>query len=358
MKSFLQKSVFILAGLLIIQNVYAASLSQHIHPDDENIRYVGRFTDDYRFSWTGSVIEINLNGTDIAVLLDYQKGPAVGMTVVIDGKPSYLEVKKGTEEYIIGKRLKKGTHNIVLFRRSEGAKGAVQFKGFKLSKNSKLQTVEEPKRKILAIGDSITCGYGNEAPSVKEGNTIQNQNGYMSYAAIASRELEADVMMICWSGKGMYRNRQQNNDTKSTIPVIFDNVLSRDNNLKYDHTQFIPDVIAINLGTNDETELNGKKPPLNKDDYISAYKAFIVRLRTFAPDSKIVISIGPMGKFKKTYTDWMPEIAEAFKNVSVLFYEPFTGTEEKGGHHHPNVKKHVKMSDTLTAHIKEITGWK
>jgi endoglucanase len=341
-----------LIGLLVCLCATARSVA----PSDDAIRMVGRFTDDFRFGWTGSLIETDFAGTTIEADLEVVEGPAAGITVVVDGAPRFLKLSKGRSRYTLADDLDAASvHRIVVFKRSEGGKGEVRFQGFEVSADGVLTLPAAPQRKMLVIGDSITCGYGNEAKSLKEGNTIENENGYMSYAPIAARTLNADLMMLCWSGRGLYRNRQLENDQAATIPKIFNQTLPLDSSIEWDHSKYVPDVIVINLGTNDMAEQKGQKAPLPKDGYMAAYKAFIARLRAYAPDSKVILSIGPMGS--DPVRQWLPTIAADFEDVSVLIYSPFAGPEDKAGHHHPSVTKDVSMAAELVAEIQSETDW-
>jgi hypothetical protein len=345
-------------GIFVLGMVLCLSaLGRQIAPDHEALRYVGRFTDDYRFGWTGCMVETEFKGSKISAELNVVTGPSAGMTVVIDGEPYFLEISRGRKTYVLAEGLSPNTtHRIALFKRSEGALGTVQFNGFRIPDHAKLSRPVAPKRKMLVIGDSITCGYGNEAKSLDEGNSIENENGYMSYAPIAARTLDADLMMFCWSGRGMFRNRQLNDDQATTIPKIFNQTLPMDKGIKWDHSKYIPDIVVINLGTNDMAEQNGKKEPLSKEGYITAYKQFITRLRSYAPESKIIISIGPMGF--EPISDWLSEISAAFDKVSVLVYSPFAGDDDMGGHYHPSVKMDRKMASELIVEIEKETKWK
>jgi lysophospholipase L1-like esterase len=153
----------------------------------------------------------------------------------------------------------------------------------------------------------------------------------------------------------MSRNRQVQNDTTDTIPKLFDRILPAEKDPQWDHGQFVPDVVVINLGTNDMSTQGGK-PPLNTEDYIAAYTAFIARIRSVAPKSKIIISLGPMAY--EPASDWLPEIAAQFNEVTVLLYARPAGAEDRGGHWHPSVKKDKAMAVELMAHIRTLTDWK
>lgn len=342
-------AVSIIFGLSLAAG--AAELPVHVGPDHDAIRTVGRFTDDYRFGWTGCRIEMETDAQTVDAELQSVAGGPAGMTVVVDGEARFLKVVPGQTVYRLAEGLPPGRHRIELFKRSEGQRGCVQFNGFALSEGAQLFEVEASERRILVVGDSITCGYGNEAASIEEGNTIENENGYMSYAAIAARRLDADLMMVCWSGRGMYRNRQKNNDTAETMPVVFDRTLPLSAEPEWDHRRYVPDVTVINLGTNDQSTHGGKNP-LQKSDYIGAYKKFIRKIRSFAPDSHVIVSIGPMAYGE--LGNWLEEIAGELEDVSVLVYARPQGQGDVGGHWHPSVAKHKKMADELVEKIKTV----
>lgn len=346
--------------LLIFVAVYASAFALfsetlQVPPSDPAIRYVGRFTDDFRSGWSGSTIETDFSGTRISAMLDLLKRGEASYTVVVDGEEKVIFLTPGKQTYLIAEGLEPGKkHHIVLFRRCEGFFGEVRFEGFEISDDGELSAPPAKNRKMLVVGDSITCGYGNEAATVEEGNSVQNENGYMSYAAIAARALDADLMMVCWSGRGLYRNLSPVNDKVDTMPQLFEQTLPIDQTEKWEMSRFIPDVIAINLGTND-TGTRGGKGPLQKEDYQAAYVKFIKRLRAFAPDSKIIISLGPMTSGHPVET-WLLEIAAQFENVAALVY-PGYEQGERGGHSHPNLKKDRLMAAQLEKQICEMTGW-
>src|SRR5208282_50529 len=139
------------------------------------------------------------------------------------------------------------------------------------------------ERRILVIGDSISCGYGNEA-SLDEHNPLDKQNAYLTYGAIAARKLGAEIQIIAWSGRKLFPN--------NTIVEVYDRVLAAQEKPKADLTGWVPGVVLIDLGTNDFRD------PKNEPDqqgWIDAYKGFIQRIRKTAPDSFVFVASGPMG---------------------------------------------------------------
>jgi lysophospholipase L1-like esterase len=346
---------------LLLAAVFSAGLLLAGEPvtlaaNDPAIRYVGRFSDDVRFGWTGSQIETIFTGSELSAVLEITSGQKAGVTAVVDGEEKRIVVTAGQKIYPLISGLDPGKpHHLVLFKRSEGSIGELRFGGFIASKDGEFSAPPSRPHKMLVIGDSITCGYANEAAGPKEGNTVENENGYMSYAAIAARELQADLMMVCWSGRGLYRNRNVGDDTTGVLPSLFEQTLPKSAVPAWDHSRFVPDVIAINLGTNDMNTEKGQKEPLKKEDYIGAGVAFIQHLRALYPGVKIILSIGPM-EFEPVQS-WLPEIAAQFEGVSVLVYPKYAGPDEYAGHWHPSVKKDREMAAQLILRVRELTGW-
>lgn len=89
----------------------------------------------------------------------------------------------------------------------------------------------------------ITAGYGNEALTPAEQNSIENENGYMSYGPLAARSRNAVIMMFCWHGKGIHRNNAETGYHVGTIPRILNQTLLNvtDSVASWDHSKYIPD---------------------------------------------------------------------------------------------------------------------
>lgn len=353
----MKKLLSFFAVIVFSAGVVFAAGPASVSPSDPALRYIGRFTDDFRFGWTGSQIETVFTGSEISAVLELTSGNKAGMTAVVDGEEKTIILNAGQTVYPIASGLAAGEpHRITLFKRSEGAIGEVRFGGFQTSEDGSLSAPADHSRKMLVLGDSITCGYANEATDVKQGNSAENENGYMSYAPLAARSLDADLMMVCWSGRGLFRNRNVGDDKSGVVPQLFEQTLPKSALPVWDHARFVPEVIAINLGTNDMNEEKGQKTPLQKEDYVGAGVALIQRLRELYPDSKIILSIGPMAF--EPMQGWLPEIAKPFKDVSVLVYPKYGGNDEIGGHWHPSVKKDREMAELLVKQTRELTGWK
>lgn len=357
----MNRKIFVAVAMLSMLSAQAVAqevktLPVAVKPGNENLVLVGRFTDDFTFDWSGCSVRFKFKGTAANVLLKTCRSSA-GLQVVVDGKPTRtLITNKNQERYALAADLENKEHSVEIFKRTEGFLGQLRFEGLQLSEGAALLPSKMKERKIMVLGDSITCGYANEEPDLKKGNTSQNENGYMSYAPVAARELDAEIMMICCSGRGIYRNRDMQNDRNGVIPELFEQTLFLNKATKWDHTKYIPHAIVINLGTNDFEDYKGKKQELTKENFLGAYRTFIKRLREVYPDAKIIASIGPM-RIKPVST-WLAELETEFKGVISLVYPRKNGKQYLGGHWHPSVEMDKEMAKPLVAKLRQICDWK
>ena len=263
-----------------------APLPVEVDAKDSNIRYVGRWDTTNpaspRASWTCSTVMAKFKGTAINARL---KGGGY-YQVTVDGQPTrVIAAKQGQGVYEIARDLPNQEHMVEIIRRNEGAWiEPLTFLGFQLEKDGKLLALPpRSDKRILIIGDSISCGYGNEATR-DEGNPGDKQNGYMTYGAIAARKLGAEVQIVAWSGRKLHPN--------NTMVEVYDRTLAMDAKPKADLKGWVPGVVVINLGTND---FGDQKNPPQEKGWVEAYKAFIGKLRETAPKAYIFVASGPMG---------------------------------------------------------------
>jgi len=322
--------------------------------DDPGIRRIGFFTADGRCAWTGCGFEAGFTGTSVTVRIQGNK--AWYAASVDGGEPVAFELRKGQTEYPVAEGLAAGEHRIALFKRTEGHSGIEKPLGLRLDDGAKAYAIPAPERRLTIMGDSITCGYGNEAAKPEEGFTLPQENGWETYWAIAARNLKADIRCIAFSGKGIWRNRGKNDSFQDTMPVLWHRALPFDPSSTIDHATFVPDVHIVNLGTND---IAIDEPP--RDPFVAAVLAHIADVRTTAPKAQIIFCLGPMlnQKQKDLFKGHYQAVIDQSKDPTIhlldLGGQKFP--EGVGGHWHPSVVTHREMAVKLEAKLKEITGW-
>ena len=127
---------------------------------------------------------------------------------------------------------------------------------------------------------------------------------------------------------------------------------------KWDFSRFTPDVVCVNLGTNDTTN-----PGYDVKLLTNAFKNFLKTLRVHYPNAKIVLLTGTMLKgqrladVKKAHQDAIKEAHDrGDMEVYSFDFTPDDGSLGKGVFNHPSRKRHEKMAQELVPFLREITG--
>src|SRR5207247_2274360 len=106
----------------------------------------------------------------------------------------------------------------------------------------------------------------------------------VAYGAVAARGVNAELITVAWSARGMYRNFA--GDMTDTLPVLYASTLG-DSARNWDHSSWIPDAVVINLGSNDFQQGDPGQP------FVATYTAFVRRLRGYYPNALIICAVGP-----------------------------------------------------------------
>lgn len=329
--------------------------------DVQGIRYIGRF--DFsdpggpQCGWSASSINLRFYGTRISATI--KPWGRNYLLVLVDGKittPSLPVMEEGT--YVLAEDLTEGEHEIVIVKKTEFYLGTLQWKGFDPGEGHLLPLPVPLERKIEFIGDSITCGFGNEAENENVEYDPVYDNAYASYASIAARALNAEGRLISWSGFGLIRDYLGNED--NTLPANYHRI-TMEGTRDWDFSQWIPHMVVINLGTNDFS--NGFIP--ERDRFVEAYKQFILRIRQHYPHVKILLTLGPLvdGEALSVSRQYIKEdVVESLRQQGhhwIYFLEyPHQKTEDGYGvSWHPSLRTHELMGNRLAQEIKSIMNW-
>ena len=180
------------------------ALPVEIPAKDPGLVYVGRWDSrdaaGPRCAWAGSSVSAKFQGTGVNAVFKF--GGNDQWQVVIDGQPASIIVADPAKTiYPAAAGLADKEHTLELFKRTEPLVGTTQFLGLQLGKGKLLPPPARPKRRIEIVGDSITCGYGNESANQNEKFAPGTENNYLAYGAVAARALKAEYVAVAWSGK-------------------------------------------------------------------------------------------------------------------------------------------------------------
>lgn len=328
-----------------------------VDPNDPGILYMGRIlrTDSTAptFTYPGTTAMLNFEGSSIAMAAS----PGSGQFMVeIDSlAPFKINFTPSDSLITLAESLGEGAHSLRVTYAIEGYEKHPEFRGFVISgPGSKLLPApERPKLRIEFIGNSITCGYGTEADSGDTHFSYDTENHTLSYAYLTARALDADFNIVARSGIGMYRsyNGPREGTPDNRIPAEYDHTLIYDPAHYWDHRSFRPDIICINLGTND-TSVDNYDITLFEE----AYKKFLAHLHLLQPQAKIVLLTGPMlhGKPLEDVTAVLDSLAEGKDYVYHFDMSEQTGELGYGADYHPSRAQAAKNAAELTAFLKKI----
>lgn len=333
-----------------------AALPQAISPTDDHLHYSGRWersdAKGPRCEWPAGAIHLNFSGSAMTIELGGSKGHA--LQVVVDGKPtSVITLVDGQSVYPVVADLPAGPHAIELCKRTECWGGPIQVRGLQLSQDGKLLDPPKFERRIEFLGDSITCGYGNEAASEKEHFSYATENAWLAWGAVTARALHAEYSCEAVSGIWL-----QDNGKKKALPAIWDHTMPFSSPTIWDFSRWQADVVVVNLGTND----SGAKV-IDEASWTAAYRGFITQIRKAYPQAHIFLTIGSMGHGPQNVipqynTKLVAALtAEGETKVHAVALSNQNPKNGLGADWHPSVKTHQIMADEIVAAIKPVLGW-
>ncbi len=337
----------------IIARTEATLISGIISP----AKYLGRF--DFSdpagpiFAWPGSSITVRFEGSGISADFNPINGQDNWLNIIIDSNESEPIRIDSRRTYVLASGLVPGVHQLTLYKRTEALYGEIQFQGFKLPSQCKiLEPLPSSERKIEIIGDSISCGYSNEANWIADGSKGAQENNYLAYGAITARNLNADLVTLAWSGKGLYQN--YGGDKVEVMPELYRRTLPGRKN-RWDFQAWTPDVVVINLGTND---FSGA---VNKKAFSDAYRSLVGSIRQNYPNAFIFCAIGPLNLKPGKYIRNIVKQFNAGGDRDIVYLEFPRQDIRKNGiggdNRHPSLKTHAAMAEQLTQEIRGKLGW-
>ena len=311
------------------------------------------------FSYSGVSIRTSIDASAVSVILDDEKGENYYATVVDNVYTGKIKAQKGKNTYPVATFAKKSEHEIEIVKITEEEFGKTSFVGFELDAEGTASQPAPRPYTIEFIGNSITCGYGNEGP-IGQRFSASTENHYMTYAAMTARSFNAKTIVAAKSGKGIYRNYAgPSTGNPDNLTDYYGRMFFSDAEPKYDFA-IQPDVVCINLGTNDMST-----PGYDTALFINNYLRLIDQIQTNYKQPDIVCLLGTMlyGPALDTARLCISEVARrtnAQGKGRVSFFEMTPQNIKENGlgiDTHPTVKQHIVSARELTGFISQLKGW-
>lgn len=315
----------------------------------------GRFDyldDGITCDWSGSAMEfkadiegeVSINITSKYNNYDDSKNGKRGLTLFstyVDGERTNknLEVDNITKDLLICSGLEKGTHLIKLVRQtnvymSQASLNSITIQG-NLIKNQARKTL------IEFLGDSYTTGYSLQGVAENGGYDSRYDDPLDAYAYQASLNLDSDYMLTAFSGAGFAYGYT---DFTVSQAYKYQNYFTGTKNYQPDR---VPDLLAINLGTNDVAQVgfnnchtqikNGVKKLI--DETYEVYQTYLPLV--FCTDSSHENNDSVI---KQAMDELLPDVKYSFVSLT---------TNDAKYNYHPSAECGHKQGKELAEAIKE-----
>ncbi|HNX04299.1 MAG TPA: SGNH/GDSL hydrolase family protein [Opitutales bacterium] len=330
--------------------------------DNPMLRFSGRSegigTSRVTLGYSGARVRLRFVGTSVGVRMTDDSGENI-ILPWIDGKAgTKIRLNSPDGLYTLATDLEPGEHTVEVVRITEGSFGLMHFKGFELNAGATvLPWRDAHSRKIEFIGDSITCGYGVEADDPNLHFEAATENFCLGYPGLAARALDADYLVVSRSGIGILRNFDGPYDgSADTMPEVYPHTFYLQRNPDWDFARFVPDVVCINLGTNDFSTTG-----VNVGKFESAYVSFAKTVLAHYPKAKLVIVQGPMNNSVEL-RDSLARIVsrlDEFAKGRVSYCElSAQGAAGYGADYHPNRAQAQISAAEFTQYLADLMDWR
>ena len=329
---------------------------------EKDVLYFGRTYTQSRirwFNWSGSGFSVRFQGSGVAAEF-YSDAPEVKhytyLKVYVDGKEQKdIILREETQIVILAEGLDPEKEHTVEVRKRTNIRSSTAGVGrIELLDGAVLAPLQPKDRLIEFVGDSLTVGY----VASKDGKTATawsttTEDVTKTYCTQIAAAFGAEYQTVAVSGRGIVRNN--GGDAEGLFPQIYRELdMYHQPGAAYDFA-VQPDVIVINLGTNDESAANAQLPEAEFKDGL--YR-FLKEVRQYNPDAQIVYAYGMVRvKLSGAIESVVDQLrAEGDGKIHYLQLEQCQSWELNLNH--TVAAAYVSRGEAIIEKIREITGWK
>lgn len=339
----------------------------------DKVKHIGRtkmIKDTLWFSLSGTGVEFNFQGKKCTFVLRsdsiynedmHQARFAVYVndTMVVD------DVMNCEEKEVCAIDSDEETKcTIRLIKLSESSDSTMGIKDIVCDEEALISPTEKKKLAIEFIGDSITCGYGVDG-TLEDTYSTHNENVTKAYAYLTAQTLDADYSMVSYSGHGIISGYTDNGEkvAHQLVPPYykklgnsygtFDGGMAP-KDVEWDFGGFTPDIVVINLGTNDTSYARDNEERCR--EYVMEYCKFLTVVREKNPQAYILCVLGLMGQELCDYVkQTVDRYREESKDTRIASLKLSVQPEENGVvvDYHPTYESHMQASEEVVKFIRE-----
>lgn len=367
-----------------VENTESLATSQEktVELDENTVKLLGRtqklLDKNLLCAYSGSGVEFDFTGRYLEVELLGDSSAREGNEENCARVAIYLDDVR-VEDMVLTKKLNSVTLvdeeemtqvRVRIVKLSETAQSVFAIRPIRLLGEESIVPTPGKAHTIEFIGDSITCGYGVDDEVASHHFSTTTEDATKAYAYKTAQLLDADYSLVSISGYGIVSGYTDDPSKKSDGQVMGEyyeklgNSYSGYNNtifpqlIGWDFSRFVPEVVVINLGTNDASYCGQDEG--KRQEYVDGYVAFLGQVRENNPDAVIVCTLGLMGQ----------DLCEAMDRAVAKYSEESGDTKVHSvwlpmqdtslgiaADWHPTEANHEKAAEKLSAAIRELMGW-
>ncbi len=312
---------------------------------NSNIKYTGRWEatkEGMKSHWSGAYAETIFTGTTLSVVLG---DTATNFFAEIDGTKTLFENVSGTVK-LTETPLSEGEHTLKIYGQSINKN--IEILGFVIDDGAELKAPVSDKLLIEFIGDSITAGQCQDLVDVTTSYSWKtlSDNENIDRVIVAQPGITLVNDSYYWFDKGM-----------SELYFKLDGSKTAYESVDYDAAKYSPDIIVVNIGTNDQSRIwTGEQTDVTTDKITSTMKTFLENVRAAHQDAEIFV----LRAFHGYGAQYISSAVNALSTDTKLHYVDTTDwlDEEQGSTDfyddlHPTAEAHDKIATKLEAVLGE-----
>lgn len=346
-------------------------------PTEEYVRAIGRTVMANDSLWlvhSGTGCEFTFTGTSVTVKMKpdssfMNRNNRARVAIYVNGERVVDDmVDKMEKAYTVFESETPAECTVRVVKLSEAPYSTFGISAIETTCIGNIMPTAESDRLIEFVGDSITCGYGVDDLDSSHHFSTTTEDATKTYACKTAEKLGAEYSLVSFSGYGIISGYSGDGKKHADqlVPDFYDklgnspgtylgNFVPQDTLWDFSKQ---PDAVVINLGTNDSSYVknDGKK----KEEYTSAYVAFLKQVREKNPDAVIFATLGIMGadlysSVEDAVTRYIAETGDT--NIHTMKFDAQNTADGIAADWHPSEKTHEKAAEKLSGKIKEVMGW-
>ncbi len=339
----------------------AKAYVERVYDLQQDVLYLGRTYEaagTQWFNWSASGFSVRFQGSGLKAKIASNAPDATNyayLKVYVDGvEQTDILLDKTMQTVTLAEGLNPDEiHTVEVRKRNSPRSSTAGVLSIELLDGKKLAPPEKKEKLIEFIGDSLTVGYSAaDVNKTLSAWSTATEDATKTYSKQVADEFGAEYMVTAISGRGVVMNNS--GGSGYLLPDIYPELdIYNTPGIAYDFA-LQPDVIVINLGTNDATNAN-----LNLDTFQAGVYSFIKLVRQKNPNAQIIWAYGLRSDKMTAQVATAIEAAVAQLKTEGDSKVHYLALPLAADMHlnHPTAAAYAPSGEKLIAKIREITGW-